>query len=239
MGVACPDKEVDEQKFIIKACQKKGRQWLVPYPWQRNPKELPDNKVLVEKMLCATEKRLLKDAEHAKAYDDQIKEMVRMGFARKMTNEEMESYEGPVHYIPHHAVLRPEKKSTPIRIVFNSSSVYAGKCLNDFWMKGPDLLNNLFGVILRFRERSVAVCADISKMYHRVLIPESDQHVHRFLWRDLQVNRKPDTYVMQVVTFGDKPAPAMAQTALRLTAEEGRAQSPEAAEVLKKRYIHG
>ncbi|XP_063959312.1 uncharacterized protein LOC135154982 [Lytechinus pictus] len=234
MGVACPDKEVDEQKFIIKACQKKGRQWLVPYPWQRNPKELPDNKVLVEKMLCATEKRLLKDAEHAKAYDNQIKEMVQMGFARKMTIEEMESYEGPVHYIPHHAVLRPEKKSTPIRIVFNSSSVYAGKCLNDFWMKGPDLLNNLFGVILRFRERSVAVCADISKMYHRVLIPESDQHVHRFLWRDLQVNRKPDTYVMQVVTFGDKPAPAMAQTALRLTAEEGRAQSPEAADVLKR-----
>eukprot|EP00057_Strongylocentrotus_purpuratus_P004826 XP_003729535.1 PREDICTED: uncharacterized protein LOC100892047 [Strongylocentrotus purpuratus] len=234
MGVACPAMETDEQKLITEACQKKGQQWLVPYPWLKDPRELPDNKVLVEKMLCATEKRLMKDAEHAKAYDHQIKEMVQMDFARKLTAEEMESYNGPVHYIPHHAVLRPEKKSTPIRIVFNSSSVYQGKCLNDFWMKGPDLLNNLFGVIIRFREKPVAVCADISKMYHRVLIPESDQHVHRFLWRDLQVDRKPDTYVMQVVTFGDKPASAMAQTALRLTAEEGRTQSPEAADVLKR-----
>ena len=39
-------------------------------------------------------------------------------------------------------------------------------------MKGPDLLNNLFGVVLRFREREVAVVGDISKMYHRILIPE-------------------------------------------------------------------
>ena len=234
MGVACPDREAVEQKVIKENCQKKGQQWLVPYPWRKDPNGLPDNKVVVEKMLCATEKRLLKNEEHAKAYDQQIQEMVQMGFARKLTDGEIESYSGPVHYIPHHAVLRPDKKSTPIRIVFNSSSVYAGQCLNDYWIKGPDLLNNLFGVILRFRQKPVAVCADISKMYHRVLIPESDQHVHRFLWRDLQHDRKPDVYVMQVVTFGDKPAAAMAQTALRLTAEEGYAQSPEAAEVLKR-----
>ena len=234
MGVACPAREIAEQKEITDNCQKIGQQWLVPYPWRKDPKALQDNKVVVEKMLCATEKRLMKNEEHAKAYDQQIQEMVQMGFARKLSDHEMESYSGPVHYIPHHAVLRPDKKSTPIRIVFNSSSVYAGQSLNDFWMKGPDLLNNLFGVILRFRQKPVAVCADISKMYHRVLIPESDQHVHRFLWRDLQPDRKPDVYVMQVVTFGDKPAPAMAQTALRLTAEEGRTHSPEAAEVLKR-----
>ena len=49
------------------------------------------------------------------------------------------------------------------------------------WMKGPDLLSNLFGVVLRFREKEVALVGDISKMYHRILIPERDQHVHRFL----------------------------------------------------------
>ncbi len=45
-------------------------------------------------------------------------------------------------------------------------------------MKGPDLLNNLFVVNLCFREREVALIGDISKMYHRILIPERDQHVH-------------------------------------------------------------
>ena len=106
-------------------------------------------------------------------------------------------------------------------------------------MKGPDLLNNLFGVLLRFRENEVAISADVSKMYHRVLIPEQDQHVHRYLWRNIETDRPPDVYVKTVLTFGDKPAPAMAQTALQKTATEGEKRYPEAAEVLKKIYIHG
>nr|XP_054761363.1 uncharacterized protein LOC129267761 [Lytechinus pictus] len=101
-------------------------------------------------------------------------------------------------------------------------------------MKGPDLLNSLVGVLLRFRENEVALCGDISKMYHRVSIPEIDQHVHRFLWRDLDGNREPDVYMMKVVTFGDKPAPAIAQTALKLTAEQGECTHPHAASVLKR-----
>lgn len=74
-----------------------------------------------------------------------------MKFCRKLTKEKDESYQGAVHYIPHHAVVRPEKKSTPVRIVFNSSYMFQGHQLNDYWMKGPDMLNNLFGVVLRFR----------------------------------------------------------------------------------------
>ena len=41
-------------------------------------------------------------------------------------------------------------------------------------------------------------------------------------------------YVKTVLTFGDKPAPAMAQTALRKTAKEKRDEYPEAAETLIK-----
>ena len=69
-------------------------------------------------------------------------------------------------------------------------------------------------------------------MYHRVLIPKEDQDVHRFLWRNLETDREPDVYVKTVLTFGDKPAPAMAQTALRKTAEEAAETHPEAAKTL-------
>ena len=48
-------------------------------------------------------------------------------------------------------------------------------------MKGPDLLNDLFGIVLRFRENKVAFIGHISKIYHRIRIPEADQHMHRFL----------------------------------------------------------
>jgi len=100
-------------------------------------------------------------------------------------------------------------------------------------MKGPDLLNSLFGVTLRFRENEIAITGDISKMYHRVLIPQLDQHVHRYLWRNTETNRQPDIYVKTVLTFGDKPAPAMAQIALRKTADQAKSLYPEAAQVLK------
>ena len=121
---------------------------------------LPDNKPLPMKWLESTERRLKKDPEQGAAYDKQMKEMKEMQFSRKLSKEEMDNYKGLVHYIPHHAVIRPEKKSTPVRIVFNSSSVYQGHTLNDYWLKGPDLLNSLFGVVLRFREREVAVMGD-------------------------------------------------------------------------------
>ena len=244
MGVATkvctckPEKQspidLKEAMVIEQSCQKIGKQWMIPYPWKKEANLLPDNKSQAEKRLQSTSHRLLKNLSQAEAYHTQMMEMCEMGFARKLSTEEMEKYHGPVHYISHHAVIRPEKKSTPLRIVFNSSATYQGHQLNSYWMKGPDLLNNIFGVILRFRENAVAVIGDISKMYHRILIPERDQHVHRYLWRDLKTDRVPDVYVKTVLTFGDKPAPAMAQIALRKTAEQAEDVYPDAAKVLKQ-----
>ena len=226
--------EREEAEVISSSCKKVGAQWIIPYPWKRDPNLLPDNKSLALKRLEATERRLKSSPDQGESYDKQIREMLDMNFCRKLSQEDLESFNGPAYYIPHHAVLRPENKSTPVRIVFNSSSVFQGHKLNDYWMKGPDLLNSLFGVLVRFREKEVALLGDISKMYHRILIPVQDQHVHRFLWRNLETHREPDVYVKTVLTFGDKPAPAMAQTALKKTAEENKSCYPEAAEVLQK-----
>ena len=226
--------EREETRMIQNSCKKVENQWMIPYPWKTDPKFLPDNQSQAMKKLKATERRLMKNQANAEAYNEQMQEMEVMKFSRKLTDVELAEYTGPVHYISHHEVLRPDKKSTLIRIVFNSSSVYQGHRLNGYWLKGPDLLNSIFGVVLRFRENQVAISGDISKMYHRILIPEEDQHVHRFLWRSMEINRKPDTYVKTVLTFGDKPAPAMAQIALRKTAAEGENHSPSAAKTLKE-----
>ena len=226
--------EREEAKIIEDSCEKVDNQWLIPYPWKRDPKSLPDNKVQAVKKLQATERRLVKSPEIAKAYQQQVEEMNELKFARRLSDVEIKDYKGPIHYVSHHEVLRPEKKSTPIRMVFNSSDNFKGHCLNYYWMKGPDLLNSLFGVILRFRENAVAISGDVSKMYHRILIQERDQH---FLWRNLETSRDPNVYVKTVLTFGDKPAAAMAQIALRKTAEQEIDVYPEAAETLKSTYM--
>jgi hypothetical protein len=190
--------EQEETKLIEQGCKLIGSRWEMAYPWKTDPKTLPDNREQAVKKLEATEKRLKGNLEHTKAYQEQMEQMEDLGFSRKLTEREINDYKGPVHYIAHHEVVRPDKKSTPVRIVFNSSARYKGHCLNDCWINGPDLLNNMLGVILRFREQPIAVSGDISKMYHRIGIAEEDQHVHRFLWRDMDTTRPPDTYIKTV-----------------------------------------
>ena len=138
--------------------------------------------------------------------------------ARILTEEEMNTYDGPYYYISHHEILK-ENSSTPCRIVFDTSAKFMNHCLNDYWAKGAKLVNNLIGVLLRFRENKIAISGDIKKMYHAVKLSLMDQHTHRFLWRNLELHRKPDVYVMTSVSFGDRPAGNIAMAALRKTAE--------------------
>ena len=67
-----------------------------------------------------------------------------------------------------------------------------GHVLNEYWAKGRNLLNSLLGILIRFRENEVAFIGDIKKMYHTVTTGVIEQHMHRFLWRDMDVTREPD-----------------------------------------------
>ena len=210
-----------------------AKRWTVSYPWIRNPKELPNNIGAAKARLESTERRLWRNgAEYGRLYDNQIKDMVERNVASKLSREDVMRYEGPVHYIPHHEVLKPESKTTPLRIVFNSSASFMRHVLNDYWAKGPNILNDLLSVLLRFRQDSVAVAGDISKMYNAVRMAEPDQHVHRFLWRDLNANREADHYVLKTVTFGDRPSGAIATMALRKTAQMFENSNPDASSII-------
>ena len=56
--------------------------------------------------------------------------------------------------------------------------------------------------------------------------------MHRFLWRDMNVFGEPDTYVIQRVSFGDKPSATIATVALRKTAQMGKELNPEEAKIV-------
>ena len=54
--------------------------------------------------------------------------------------------------------------------------------LNKNLMSGPDLANQIVGVITRFREERVAVISDTEYMFRQVLVREKDRSLLRFLW---------------------------------------------------------
>ena len=97
----------------------------------------------------------MKNPEHAKVYQEEMQDMLDRQVARKLDRNDL-SYDGPVHYITHHEGLKVEFSTTSCMIVFNASANYCGHSLNDYWAKGPDLLNNLMGLLIKFREEEEA-----------------------------------------------------------------------------------
>ena len=229
-------KEEAEYHMIVEGVQfdeTRGR-WLANYPWVKPPEELPDNRNMAMAILRSTEKRLLRNKDHADTYNEQIHDMVRRSAARHVSNEELVNYTGGKFYISHFDVLNPKSRSTPCRIVYNSSARFQGHSLNDYLAKGPSLLNKMIGVLMRFRECKHAFIGDISKMFHSIDIPLRDQMTHLFLWRDFNMESHPATYAMTAVNMGDRPSATIAQVALRKSAELFASEYPEASNLIVK-----
>ena len=53
--------------------------------------------------------------------------------------------------------------------------------LNDVVLQGPNHLNNLAGVLIRFRKEPVAVVGDIKLMFHQCFVKDKNQRFLRFL----------------------------------------------------------
>ena len=148
----------------------------------------------------------------------QIQDMLDRKVARRITEQELSRYQGPKFYLAHHGVLSPQSVSTRMRVVFNSSARTRGRLsLNDCLAKGPCLLNQLLGILLRFRQDRFAFIGDIKKMFHSIDTPIYDQMTHLFLWRNMEVEKNPETYAMTAVNMGDRPAAAIARTTLKMT----------------------
>lgn len=89
--------------------------------------------------------------------------------------------------------------------------------MKDLLLKGPDVLNPIRSVLLRFRAGEHAVLGDIRKMYYSVWLKECEVHLHRFLWIDTP-EEDIGEYAMTRVNIGDRPAGCIAQLAMRETA---------------------
>ena len=90
-----------------------------------------------------------------------------------------------------HGVLK-HKDATKLRVVSDCAVTCGGTSLNKQLNTGPDLLNNLWRVILRFGQYGFTLVADINAMLHQVNIPESDRDSPRFLlWPHGNLTHKP------------------------------------------------
>ena len=168
-----------------------NNRYMVSWPWKEKPPDLPQNYQLALGRFRSILQKLRKSPVLLEQYNEIIQEQLNRGVIEKVTDG---SEVGPTkHYIPHHPVITPTKSTTKMRIVYDASARAKkdNKSLNDCLHRGPVILPNLYGLLLRFRTSPIGVVGDLEKAFLNVGLQTQDRDVTRFLWlKDL---RKPES----------------------------------------------
>ena len=169
------------------------------------------------------------------AYTNVTKEYLKKGYVSKVTPSDKVV---KAWYLPHFAIVKPEKTTTKTRVVFDASAKSNGGSLNDAIYQGPKLQRDLFDVLLRFRRLPVALICDLSEMYLRIGMAPSSRPLHRFLWRDQDQSEPPEEYQFNSLVFGVNSCLYQAQFVSLKHAAENKKQYPKAAEtILESTYM--
>ena len=103
------------------------------------------NRNLAVKRFKSSEKKFKRDTKLATKYKDIVNNYVENGRARKLSPDEPKTISNITNYIPHHSGIHPHRPGTDQNTSVNLN-------LN----KVPDFLNNLVGVLIRFRTGKIA-----------------------------------------------------------------------------------
>ncbi len=197
----------DEQVAIDQvqtALSFKNRRYEIGVPWKQ------DEPLALSRLKNLKKSLQRKDPKIKEAYRKIIEDYSVKGYVRKTTQKDENQW-----FLPHFPVVREDKSTTKVRVVFDAAAKYEGKCLNDAILPGPKLQLEIVDVLLRFRRAPVAISANIAEMFLQVCLWEVDRPFHRFLWRDLEALREPDVYEFLRLPFGNSSSPFCAQYVLQ------------------------
>ena len=231
----------DDKQFISKISseihQRNDKHYEMPLPFRNDAPKLPNNRSIVLKRLNQLKVRLLKDSKYCDDYSKFINEIIENGYAERVPEEELNSDNGHVWYIPHHGVYHP-KKPGKIRVVFDCSLRYMNESLNDHLLQGPDLTNALIGVLCRFRMEPIAIMCDIQQMFHQFHVNSEHRNYLRFLWwENNDYESSPTEFRMTVHLFGAASSPGCANFALKHIARVNKeVYGPDAADFIRRNF---
>ena len=142
---------------------------------------LHDHFNLCEKRLLKIYSTLKKDTVLLKRYNDIFLNQMELGIIEP-ANENVSS--GNCNYILHHPVIREDKNTSKVRIVFDPSAKSDGPSLNECLYKGPQLNHLVFDILIRFRSVAIALTSDIEKAFLQISINENNRDYLLFFWFD-------------------------------------------------------
>lgn len=207
---------------------------MVDLPFKSNPiYAFGESYAMAKSRLKSLQRRLSRDANLEKQYNEVIREYLTLGHMTKAAADEK-----PFVCLPHHAVIKESSSTTKVRGVFDASAKTSnGKSLNDLLCVGPTIQPDLFELLIRWRRFQYAFSGDIEKMYRQVRINPKQANFQSILWQppgETEIQR----YKLETVTFGTASAPFQAVRTLHEIANRIKNKQPVvAANILLKFYV--
>ncbi|GBM53925.1 hypothetical protein AVEN_64846-1 [Araneus ventricosus] len=191
---------------------------------------LQNNKTVARKRFEGLVRRFKCDHELFFEYKDVIDDYVREGIVERTSCDSLSNSQG--FYLPHHAVIRSDKTTSRLRIVFDGSAHEDGHLsLNQSLYTGPNLHPNIFELLLRFRENPVAFTADVKSAFLQIELDFPDRDFTRFFWTD-NLNNEPYVLNFTRVLFGLGPSPYLLAVTLKHHFEKYKEQYPPTFDLL-------
>ncbi|CAC5391495.1 unnamed protein product [Mytilus coruscus] len=217
----CPYASDDENtlsNFITSLKIENGR-YQVAWPWKEILPEHPENRELAYGRVKSLIQEMKNNPDLLSKYNEIIQDQCRKDIIEKVSNH-CSNETRIKHYIQHHAVVNPTKPTTKIRIVYDASakSKEENKTLNDCLHRESIMLQDLCGLLMRFRMNKIAVDADIEKEFLQIELQKNDRDAIRFFWlRNIKhptVQKNEQVYSFCIVPFGVISSPFLLAASL-------------------------
>lgn len=137
-------------------------------------------------------------------------------------------------------MIRQNKTTTKLRVVYDASAKASGPSLNDCLLPGPKFDQRILDILSRFRVHRIAITADIEKAFLMISVMSKDREFLRFLWVDDPFKDDPSIVVYRFtrVMFGVSSSPFLLNATVRHHLElHAEAHSDLVLKVLRSIYV--
>lgn len=165
-----------------------------------------------------------------------LKEYEDLGYMSLLKQQDSKAKE--LFYLPHQPVVKASSLTTKLRVVFDGSAkTSTGVSLNQKLLSGPNIQQDSWAIMVRFRGHQFVMTADIKMRFRQIWIAEEDRDLQRIIWR-YDSSNAAQVYILNTITYGTTSAPYLAMRCLRHLATQPEAAARKAAtETLKKDFF--
>ena len=159
-------------------------------------------------------------------FQEQWDDYIARGVLEEVTESEIQDWKeqgGYVHYVATHGVVNEKSISTKLRVVVDSSlkNCYTGPRLTELYAKGPNTINDLYTVLIKWRSFHKAGVFDLKKAYHSMRTTAKEFFMRLVVWKDPETGEWK-TWGHRRVGMGDISAAAFLELAKAKASERGK-----------------